>query len=1292
MSDLVLTVYEADDETPYFEVGTSPAHPNPYLCEPSVYAEAEVDIPNGSARIGRLDVEVIDPQVGATRADRWLTALLGSAEGYSQVNGRRTRLAHADGTVVVDGICAGATLHDSFAGFRLAIEDIRARGIDVPVFTRSGTTTVLPRGVVNGYGYVPGGLPLVPPTTPLIGRYHSYEETQGAFVFEPNHTSYLDRIVSPDLEAAARVTFDQDQKRLIYPDVEVWWRPIGEVEWRKHRRMATPLYTFGVSPSEILQIGPRLYQTIPSTILDPFRGRDDIRYVHTLFLRVTADQEEMPTHGTRYEVMLVYVGAPSERFPFHWEGSGGELLRNVMRGDYSIGEDGEPLTPGIRYDEDRLVGESAPAALRVPVRIRITEPAENLREWIEDACQALGVAPALNHLGEVSPVSAELPDELTVLPEINDGNSEAVPGWEHPITDAITRIEVTYPRDYRIRASEDPLSASSAADGILSAPQTITVDPSLSEVQGVMGVQTLHIDGFLFRAIGGEDGQSPVGELTDEAGAQHARRIARDLLLRYLYGGQSSFVRVRRSEVPVRVGDWVLDARSWAPNYSTGRRGRNHLAQVVAVRDINPAWRELRLIDAAPHANPVAQPTIGTPTEDAPGVVAIPVLTVPTDAEARVDYAVSPTLPETRSGLWTQAGRTRTPATVRTPVLPTGSIVWVRARGEQVGRRPSAWTVPVSVELGASALVYRLYVRISAAGAVVVSADLSALTQGVRIYYAVHSTSSEAGTLTQYQDFPAAGEVWTLEGVTVRPGQAITVELEPWTGWSGSAVSGVAGPRASRTTRLQADETAFSIFGVVWEEGDDGHGTLSWHVGSEITESWLGYAIVPQPETPQKWDIPKGKLVPVTSPVRLPIPREREGGAEIGLLWLEAKFEDPDGGGLATGDIHSQRIFPRTSIPAIDDETGGIRDGAINRREMVADGVITARAMREGSQTFNTNILFASPDHLEVTWSAGRVALAAGGSYQVVAGTTGPMPAPTWVYLDLDVSTSQLQTTRNVADTIGDRKVLLAYARPIDDPSQLAFYIPAMGLMGINKEALHLKSVTAEHIAGISLAVIQAAVNQLSAITADLGEVRTGLITNAAEDPTRAIRLSDEDTMPESVIDWLDLAAVGMQAVLKVGKIMVLGNGDTIVADAQTKTVRISHHAFRPYTHNVQYNTTATRTSSADGFSEWGAPVSIPVGATIKRMRFRASAGNTNNEVICTLYRQDDAQAVTDISSGSITSATPGTFGSPLIDEVVEEGYVYQFRLFLDVDDDADWPTFEWVEVEYESHNYRQTL
>lgn len=79
--------------------------------------------------------------------------------------------------------------------------------------------------------------------------------------------------------------------------------------------------------------------------------------------------------------------------------------------------------------------------------------------------------------------------------------------------------------------------------------------------------------------------------------------------------------------------------------------------------------------------------------------VAVEVGFVPLGAEVRADYAVSATVPGPGGSAWTQLGRTGRESTLASPVLPVGSIVWVRLRSELTGSAPSPWTLLESVTL-----------------------------------------------------------------------------------------------------------------------------------------------------------------------------------------------------------------------------------------------------------------------------------------------------------------------------------------------------------------------------------------------------------------------------------------------------------------------------------------------------------------------------------------------------------------------------------------------------------------
>src|SRR5690554_4672645 len=89
---LVLQAFDDDRETVLWEVGTDPAHPNPYLCEPEHYGEQEIDVAAGAATISQIEVTVIDkPQIVGDQNSGWMSERLASG-GTGAIHGRRFRL------------------------------------------------------------------------------------------------------------------------------------------------------------------------------------------------------------------------------------------------------------------------------------------------------------------------------------------------------------------------------------------------------------------------------------------------------------------------------------------------------------------------------------------------------------------------------------------------------------------------------------------------------------------------------------------------------------------------------------------------------------------------------------------------------------------------------------------------------------------------------------------------------------------------------------------------------------------------------------------------------------------------------------------------------------------------------------------------------------------------------------------------------------------------------------------------------------------------------------------------
>ncbi len=845
MADYTLTVYQANDTTPLFEVGTAATHAYPYLHVPEEFGEAEIDLENGKALIGQVNVRVIDPQTGAIQADRFLSGLLADVSGFSTINGRRALFQQVSpsAVIILDGVGYGVTLSDSFAGFSLQVRDIRERGRKVSVFTRTGTATVLPRGVLNGYGQLPNGAGLTPPTKPLTGTFTSDGGSSNSGVVKLDGSWEVpERVITEAVRKAATPAWSTARNRLTAPNLVIQWRPLAGGEWTYLRDM--PVRDF------YRMDGPLWYKN--GTVKDAEGNKQAVRAVNWIDLFSTGTGS-LPAHGQKVQIIVGYAGPASEEYPFHFEGTWGTFVRNLLRGDYcGLDEAGAIVNPRIRYDEALLTAPTGPFA--VPIRVRLTEPSDDLRSVLEELCKALGAAPALNAAGEIAPIRYALPEASVVLPEINDGNAQLIPGWSHPADNAVTVVEVTYPRDFLVTATEDPTGERSAGDSI--GTREVVIRRAPAELVAALGEQELKIDAWMFRALGGTEGQPNSGDVTDETGHQIAAERQHQALDRFGLGGVTSFVKLRAADFPtLKAGDWVLDARSWRPNYQTGDRGGNALAQVVSLRKSNPAWYEARLIDAGPADMPLGQPTLGAVTVSADGVVSVPVTALPAGGEARVDYAISTTLPVVTSPLWTFLGRTAAAQTLTSPALPAGLTVWTHARGEQVGRRPSAWTNAVSIATPATPRILRAGVTVAPDGSAAANWDKNGLTLGVRVYYSLHLAGIEP-TFTSYIDAAASAAAVVLP-VSVRPGETLSVAVEPWTGWTGAVVSGTAGARVVASDSLAADDSTFGLPGFRYVQLDADTTRFSWDSwGALVSE--VRVFLGTYPRTSSEWPATTG--------------------------------------------------------------------------------------------------------------------------------------------------------------------------------------------------------------------------------------------------------------------------------------------------------------------------------------------------------------------------------------------------------------------------------------------------
>lgn len=138
-------------------------------------------------------------------------------------------------------------------------------------------------------------------------------------------------------------------------------------------------------------------------------------------------------------------------------------------------------------------------------------------------------------------------------------------------------------------------------------------------------------------------------------------------------------------------------------------------------------------------------------------------------------------------------------------------------------------------------------------------------------------------------------------------------------------------------------ESVTQIGKVTLKENDDGSITVNFAVGAKITSIWRGYQIYASPETESKWDAVRDVVEEVTVPFTITRPVETAAGAELGFLWIEARYVDAATANFVIGDAEKILIKPRVSIPAIDDDTGDLVDGAVTETKIEDDAISTPK-------------------------------------------------------------------------------------------------------------------------------------------------------------------------------------------------------------------------------------------------------------------------------------------------------------------------------------------------------------
>lgn len=208
-----------------------------------------------------------------------------------------------------------------------------------------------------------------------------------------------------------------------------------------------------------------------------------------------------------------------------------------------------------------------------------------------------------------------------------------------------------------------------------------------------------------------------------------------------------------------------------------------------------------------------------------------------------------------------------------------------------------------------------------------------------------------------------------------------------------------------------------------------------------------------------------------------------------------------------------------------------LKEGGINSTSIgigaitglnIADGAITPGLVNIAMRGWTLTSIFSSTDADTVAWAAGTFTASDGTAYSIGGGNTGNIAALTYIYLDINTSTTALQTTTTAATSVGDGKVLIAVAKNNSDATSKATFQVFGGSGGnsilvdnivansaatntiisnsaqitvVDAAVITTGTLSADRIGASSITSDKINVATLSAISANIGTITAGSLT-----------------------------------------------------------------------------------------------------------------------------------------------------------------------------------------------------
>lgn len=455
---------------------------------------------------------------------------------------------------------------------------------------------------------------------------------------------------------------------------------------------------------------------------------------------------------------------------------------------------------GVRYDNTSLAALEADGTLP-QLAPRISEQVDDAEQWLEDNVWGPCMLIALRGPNGVRKlIDMRLPQDLDpdTLPVLDATNTRANT-WRLLGSEAINSILWSYlhhfelPAERNARARGDPPPESTSdieLDGLV--VQEREIDSIDGDTIDEIGRRSLEL-----KLLGSlEPNSNPTRSvyLPGIPGSNFievTKTISRELLDVFQDGAYKLTGEVGRSIAETLTeGDLVIIDLGLIglPNPASGARSDLRLVRVMSITR-HPAHAEIEFLDLGPKAQPLAAPTLDVQFFTGPRRVEVTISNIPAGATANLEFAYTDSSSE--PSVWPIRRTNLSAGTITFSNPPGDGFAHARVRSVAPHRIRSVWVTDF-VALNTVAKIIDAVLSIDGGGVPTLALVVSSATMGIRLRFDIRRPGEDPvyGPASDHAigEFPLV-----LAGIVVPGSQALSVQIEPWTGFSGGTVTGTAG-------------------------------------------------------------------------------------------------------------------------------------------------------------------------------------------------------------------------------------------------------------------------------------------------------------------------------------------------------------------------------------------------------------------------------------------------------------------------------------------------------------------